>query len=318
MIKVRIYFLLFVSLGLVACGGHRTTKKTAVTPPNAAVVQQKQAPSQAQASATNKQGGYYLDDGPGDNPPSNIDGIPDAVPRKETLLVRSNKAYSALGKEYAPFPSYQPYKQQGIASWYGKRYHNNKTSSGEVYNMYGMSAAHTVLPIPSYARVTNVENGRSVIVKINDRGPFRGGRLIDLSYAAAYKLRLIEKGSGTVEVEAIDPNQLQDIPLPDVKKIEAAKAESIVKLPLDAGSKNVGMPNFYVQTGAFRTESNADRLIKKLIAMDMIGDAGVGSMLYNDGLYRVRLGPYSSRQEAATMAAEIRKKLSLYTLIVNQ
>ncbi|HEX5539051.1 MAG TPA: septal ring lytic transglycosylase RlpA family protein, partial [Methylophilaceae bacterium] len=177
---------------LTACGGGGNVKPETSKPGTS-----KQAPAP-------KSGGYYLDDGPGDNPPPNIDSIPDAVPHAEPLLPRANLPYSALGKRYTPDTEYKPYKERGIASWYGKRYHGQKTSSGEVYDMYGMSAAHPTLPLPSYARVTNPANGRSVIVRINDRGPFHDNRLIDLSYAAAYKLRLLDSGSGEVIVEAID------------------------------------------------------------------------------------------------------------------
>jgi len=150
-------------------------------------------------------GGYYLDDGPGSNPPPDIDRIPDATPRAEPLRVASMRPYVVNGKEYTPMTSLQPYRARGIASWYGRRYHGKPTSSGEPYDMYAMTAAHPILPIPSYVRVTNVLNGRSVVVRINDRGPFLDNREIDLSYTAAYKLGIIVYGSGMVEVESIIP-----------------------------------------------------------------------------------------------------------------
>ena len=152
-----------------------------------------------------KKGGYYKDDGPHDNPPANLDRVPDAVPRNEPLNRFANRPYSALGRDYVPLTRVQPFSQRGMASWYGKRYHGQKTSSGEVYDMYQMTAAHPTLPIPSYARVTNVKNGKSVVVRINDRGPFRSSRVIDLSYVAAYKLGYIQAGEATVEVESISP-----------------------------------------------------------------------------------------------------------------
>jgi rare lipoprotein A len=151
-----------------------------------------------------QKGGYYKDDGPGDRVPANV---ADAVPRAEPLHRFANRPYKALGKEYVPLTSLQPFRQRGMASWYGKRYHGRKTSSGEIYDMYAMSAAHPTLPIPSYARVTNLANGRSVVVRINDRGPFHAARVIDVSYAAAHKLGFIQAGAAQVEVESILPGK---------------------------------------------------------------------------------------------------------------
>src|SRR5262245_8916483 len=151
-----------------------------------------------------QKGGYYKDDGPGDKVPANV---PDAVPRVEPLHKFANRPYVAMGKEYVPMTSVQPFRQRGMASWYGKRYHGNKTSSGEIYDMYAMSGAHPTLPIPSYARVTNVASGKSVVVRINDRGPFHSARIIDLSYAAAHKLGIVGAGAAQVEVESIVPGK---------------------------------------------------------------------------------------------------------------
>jgi rare lipoprotein A len=148
-----------------------------------------------------------LDDGPPERPPADLDRVVDAVPRIEPLHKYANRPYNALGRDYVPMTSLQPFRQRGMASWYGKRYHGQKTSSGEVYDMYAMTAAHPTLPIPSYARVTNVANGSSVVVRINDRGPFRGTRIIDVSYVAAHKLGFIQAGQAQVEVEAIVPGR---------------------------------------------------------------------------------------------------------------
>jgi rare lipoprotein A len=150
-------------------------------------------------------GRYYLDDGPGDNPPADLDSIPDAMPKLEPLHRGATRPYNVMGRDYVPMTTLARYKARGTATWYGRRYHGKPTSSGEPYDMYAMTAAHTTLPIPSYARVTNLANGKSVIVRINDRGPFVGERLIDLSYTAAYKLGLVKEGSGLVEVETILP-----------------------------------------------------------------------------------------------------------------
>jgi len=149
--------------------------------------------------------GDTRDDGPGGPLPSNPDSIADARPRSEPLNRGANSPYTALGRKYVPYQALTPYRQRGIATWYGRKFHGKPTSSGERYDMYAMTAAHTILPIPSYARVTNLSNGRSVVVRVNDRGPFHAERIIDLSYAAAYKLGFVNAGSVWVEVEAILP-----------------------------------------------------------------------------------------------------------------
>jgi len=158
----------------------------------------------AACGSSPKKGGYYKDDGPEANP-KNVTNVADAKPRVEPLHRFANRPYEVFGKKYVPLAKVQPYHQRGIASWYGKRFHGQKTASGEIYDMYAMSAAHPILPIPSYVRVTHVKSGRQVIVRINDRGPFHSGRVIDLSYAAAHRLGLIGGGSGEVEIEAIVP-----------------------------------------------------------------------------------------------------------------
>jgi len=158
-------------------------------------------------AAAPRSGGYYKDDGPGEKPPANLDQIADAQPKSEPLHRYANRPYQVFGKEYVPLAFVQPYRQRGMASWYGKKFHGQRTASGETYDMYAMSAAHPTLPIPSYARVTRVATGRSVIVRINDRGPFHQGRMIDLSYAAALKLGFAHLGSAEVELESIEPGQ---------------------------------------------------------------------------------------------------------------
>ena len=276
-------------------------------------------PDSSSGTTSSKSGGYYLDDGPGDNPPANIDGIPDATPRPEPLLARANKPYMALGKRYTPLTEYRPYKERGIATWYGKRYHGRKTSSGEVYDMYGMTGAHPTLPLPSYVRVTNPANGRSVIVRINDRGPFHDNRLIDLSYAAAYKLRLIEQGSGEVIVEAIDTRPKSPEQMPPVQaEMNAAPvpaaSPSPVPPPVSAEAPASGI---YVQVGAFRDQDNAQRLREKLQQNQLAENVALQSW-YNQGTYRVRLGPYSSRQDAEQAAARIKQALGTSAIVIYQ
>ena len=187
------------AMTLAGCGSltTRDTKPVARAPDT--------APSPGKP-ATPRAGGYYLDDGPGDNPPPDLDQIPDAVPKREPLHRGSMRPYTVMGQNYTPMTAVQPYKARGIASWYGRRYHGQKTSSGEIYDMYGMTAAHAVLPIPSYVRVANLQTNKSVVVRVNDRGPFHSDRLIDLSYTAAYKLGVLGGGRALVEVESIVPD----------------------------------------------------------------------------------------------------------------
>ena len=270
----------------------------------------KRTPPAPSKPPTTGDGGYYPGDGPHANPPSNIDAIPDAVPKKEALYKYSTKPYMALGKKYTPLPSGQNYKKQGIASWYGKLFHGNKTAMGEVYDMYSMTAAHTVLPLPSYVKVTNLENGRSVIVRVNDRGPFKHDREIDLSYAAAYKLRLIEKGSGLVEVESIDPNQFnqttQTTPPPAVN----APSQTVTSMPASSGQH-------YIQAGAFGEESNATALQKRIQNLNFEQSSKI-NRVYNNGLHRLIIGPYQTRQAAEQAANNIRDNLNISTIITTQ
>jgi len=153
-------------------------------------------------------GGYYQDDGPGDNPPPNLDQVPDAEVRNDPLSTRANRPYVVFGKTYTPITDNSPFTQIGVGSWYGKKFHGQRTSSGELYDMYKMTAAHPILPIPSYARLTNLVSGAQVVVRINDRGPFHSNRAIDVSYTAALKLGLLGKGSHELQIERILPEEI--------------------------------------------------------------------------------------------------------------
>lgn len=198
------YGILVFALFLTACGTrHPSSRGTAVD-------------GMVDGTVYGVGGGDYRRDGPHANPPANLDAIPDAVPRIEPLARGPNRPYVVMGKRYVPDVSGRPYRARGIASWYGRQFHGRPTSNGEIYNMYAMTAAHPTLPIPSYARVTNPRNGRSVIVRINDRGPFIAGRIIDLSYVAAYKLGTLQHGTGEVIVERIMPEEIRrGVPAPD-------------------------------------------------------------------------------------------------------
>ena len=171
-------------------------------------------------------GSYYLDDGPPAVTPQDIQNIPDARPKREPLRASAMKPYTALGMRFVPMTRLEVYRARGHASWYGKRYHGQLTASGEPYDMLAMTAAHPTLPIPSYARVTNLANQRSVIVRVNDRGPFHVGRLIDLSYAAASKLDLVRIGGGEVEVQLIIPDEHAVAAQPDEHRLQLGAYQS--------------------------------------------------------------------------------------------
>ena len=266
------------------------------------------------APTQHKPGGYYEDDGPSANTPDNLGGVPDAVPRWEPLNRGNTRPYEVLGKRYVPFTAHQPYRERGIASWYGKKFHGNKTANGERYDMFAMSAAHTRLPLPSYARVTNLANGRSVVVRVNDRGPFHAGRIIDLSYAAAHKLDLIGRGSGEVIVEAIIPGteaagsyaQAGAPPAP-------IRPDALATLAGETGSTPISdnaSPGYYVQLGAFGNPDNAVSLRSHLAReLDWL-DRPVG-VFRGDGVHRVQVGPYGQRGDAEQMARRIGEALGV-------
>jgi rare lipoprotein A len=309
MILIRLFILFFLSSFLIGCAEYNARPSSA-TP--------------AAQSNAKKPGGYYLDDGPGDHPPADIYAIPDAVPRVEPLLARANKPYIALGNGYKPMTQFMPYKKSGIASWYGRRYHGQKTSTGEVYDMYGMTGAHTVLPLPSYVRVTNPANQKSVIVRINDRGPFHSDRLIDLSYAAAYKLGILGKGSGLVEVEAIDARNFVAnkavVKVADAKDLGDVEIKPLVQDRLTATAiekTTASESGIFVQVGVFKSSENAGGLSKKILDQNLVENAPVNSW-YNQGVYRVRIGPYANRADADRVAMKIKDSLGLNTYIIVQ
>jgi rare lipoprotein A len=184
---------------------------------------------------------FYGEDGPPEHVSSELLSTPDAVPRNEPLNPFANRPYVALGRTFVPFTTDAPFHQRGVASWYGRQFQGNRTASGERYDMFAMTAAHPTLPIPSYARVTRTDNGRSVIVRINDRGPFLRGRIIDLSYAAAARLGLAGPGSGEVEVDRILPMQASAAPTPSPSP--AARASGEINPSAAAGARGeIGPP----------------------------------------------------------------------------
>lgn len=244
------------------------------------------------AATAKKPGGYYLDDGPHDILPANLDAVPDAVPRAEPLHRFANRTYVALGKPYTPQTERPTRAEEGLASWYGRRFHGKKTASGELYDMYAMTAAHPTLPIPSYARVTALNNGKSVVVRINDRGPFHSNRVIDLSYTAAHKLGYVGMGSTRVRVESLDPATYD------------TQGEAI------AGG-------VYLQLGAFSREDNARALLDRVrSALELGGEQT--RLVLTGTLHRVQIGPYGSDEAAQSDRARVRERLQLNAVLVRR
>lgn len=256
-----------------------------------------------------KGGGYYKDDGPGANPPANLAEIPDAVPKWEPLHRYANDKYKVMGKEYLPLSPERGYKAKGLASWYGRKFHGKATSSGEPYDMYAMSAAHATLPLPSYAKVTNLDNGKSIIVRVNDRGPFHEGRIIDLSYTAAYKLDIL-KGVTPVEVEAVLPEtaptsftaQAED----DFNPLASPKP-AVAEAPAPKPAPGSAV---YLQLGAFSNPATADGILAKATAKLSKGFPGVMRLEVN-GLYKVQAGPFSSHEEADRASERVLGELGI-------
>ncbi|TAK70555.1 MAG: septal ring lytic transglycosylase RlpA family protein [Betaproteobacteria bacterium] len=249
-------------------------------------------------------GGYYKDDGPDGAPPVDLEAIADAQPKPEPLHPHANEPYVVFGKEYLPEKEFSAHRKQGTASWYGRKFHGQRTWSGEIYDMYAMSAAHPTLPVPSYARVTNLQNGKSAVVRINDRGPFSSGRMMDLSFAAAYKLGFAESGIAAVEVEAI------------VLAESAPPAEAPVAtepaIPVTAETAGI-----YLQLGAFSARANAESFRQK-IQKELSWLGQPVQIQVSSKLFRLHLGPYRSRKEANAIAEKIRAELDFKPLLVNK
>lgn len=282
--KISLLFVLMVTV-LGGCAGlpkNPAQPPVVVTNPTAVLT-----PPSKEAAHRSHGGGYYLDDGPGANPPANIDAIPDAVPKIEPLRKASNQPYVALGKAYTPSTTLLPYHETGLASWYGRRFNGHSTSSGETYDMYAMTAAHCTLPIPSYARVTAVSTGKTVIVRINDRGPFHSQRIIDLSYTAAHKLGLVQGGSGMVEVSAITPADI-------------SKGRDL----------NDSSHGIFLQLGSFDRHENAEHMLADAATRLDKGSTAL-VILDHEAHYRVALGPYTDADSAEQAEKEIEQRMNL-------
>jgi rare lipoprotein A len=255
-------------------------------------------------------GGYYQDDGPSDNPPPDLASVADAEPKDEPLQRLANQSYEVMGNRYVPDISNKPYKAQGLASWYGRKFHGKKTSSGEPYDMYAMTAAHRTLPIPSYARISNVKTGKSVVVRINDRGPFHPDRLIDLSHTAALKLGLLGQGSALVEVERVFA---ADNRVATSTVSRAAEPPAPTALAITSPSAS-DAPRLFLQLGAFETQANAEAFRDKLQQQLNWLNESI-RILPRGSLFSVRLGPYATRVEAGAIAEKIRATLDLAPLV---
>jgi rare lipoprotein A len=273
------------------------------------------APSPGVATPANAPASrYYKDDGPGDNVPANLDAIPDATPRREPINRFASRPYTVLGRDYVPATELKPYRERGVASWYGRKFHGQKTAIGETYDMYAMTAAHPTLPLPSYARVTNVATGQSVVVRVNDRGPFLHDRIIDLSYAAAQRIGVAQKGSGEVIVEAVIPGDT--VIATALPPVASALTEPMVQpapSPRDDASSPVlpaGGGRFVVQLGAFRDYANAQNFLTR--ARDQVSAiAGEPRVSQYNGLWRVYVGPYGSAADARKMGEQLYAALGI-------
>jgi len=315
----QLAILILATLTLAACGS--APQRVVETRGTPAPVEDRLVGTAAEASAESAEpatitpetpgGGYLAGDGPGANAPARIDEIPDAVPSNEPLHRYANRPYVALGKTYKPLTKIGDFKERGVASWYGKKFHGQRTSSGEVYDMYAMTAAHPTLPIPSYVRVTNAANQKSVVVRINDRGPFLHGRVLDLSYTAAHKLGIIGNGSAEIEIESL---------VPGATTATIAPAEPVQIQPLETveTAANNAPPtvesNVYLQLGAFKSQDAAETFMAKMRA-DLAGIGKLINLFIKDGLVRVHVGPYASQNEARSSAESLQGKLGFKPML---
>ena len=270
--------------------------------------------------SASKRGGYYANDGPPDRAPSDLGETPDAEPRVEPFLARANRPYTALGRSYTPLTSDVPFRQKGLASWYGKQFHGNRTASGEIYDMFAMTAAHPTLPIPSYVRVVNPRNGKAVIVRVNDRGPFKNDRIIDLSYGAATKLGIAGAGTGEVEVERLTFTQIAS---GDWRR-GAGQAARVGQSPMasmpappPASPTTAGSmaTRWSVQVGAFADQANAEELARRVATVlgfaegDLPGNPSDARIERHDNAFRVLVGVLPDRASALALAQQLERVL---------
>lgn len=240
--------------------------------------------------------------------PPDIAAIPDAVPRIEPRSLLGNPPfYEVAGRRYVVLPSAAGYVERGIASWYGPQFHGLRTATGEPYDMFAMTAAHKTLPLPCYARVTNLANGRSVVVRINDRGPFVGDRIIDLSYTAAAKLGMIRTGTAFVQVETLSPAPSPAVPLPVSTPTVAAAALGPSRVPPLDSSQIAALPPssvFFIQVGAFAAADHAQHVAERLRAAGLPKVFTLAPDAHHR-LLRVRIGPVATVQQFDALIARL-------------
>jgi rare lipoprotein A len=286
------------------------------------------APTSSAPAPTPRGGGYYQDDGPPAQVPGDLSKVPDAVPRVEPPHRYANRPYTALGRSYTPLTGDAPLRQRGLASWYGRQFHGNRTSSGELYDMFAMSAAHPTMQIPSYARVTHLRTGVSVIVRVNDRGPFKDNRIIDLSYAAAVRLGYIGTGTAEVEVERITnadiaagrccgpaPAALAAAPSPQV-----SEPVTVVAVPESPSAPTVAA-RWSVQVGAFAQAANAAALRERVAVLleqsaeaDLAGPERMPRVEQDGAVHRVLVGAFAERGAAQQFAVLLERLLARETV----
>lgn len=311
---IRVHVGLVVLLVLAGCAGAPKVRKDvpALPSPVPSPVPAPQAKVPAPPATTPRRGGYYEDDGPGETIPPGLERTPDAVVRDEPPHRYANSPYEVFGERYAPISANTPYRAQGVASWYGRKFHGKATASGEIYDMFQMTAAHPILSIPSYVRVTNVSNGKSVVVRVNDRGPFHSDRIIDLSYTAALKLGFVDRGSTQVQVELL---RSQDQAIATGARV--ASTMQTANIPARAATalpETRDRQGIFLQLAAFGSQASAERF-RLYLEQRMAGLAQSTNVLQQGGLFRVRAGPYVSRGEAKSAAQRIGQRLQLDPIV---
>lgn len=294
-----------ICLGLIGCASKSPSKQTAASKP----------------------GVYYKDDGPPAALPADIDRIADAIPRDEPLHRFANRPYNVFGVNYTPMTTLASFTERGIASWYGRKFHGQKTAIGETYDMFAMSAAHPTAPLPSFARVTSVKSGKSIIVRVNDRGPFHANRIVDLSYAAAHRLGVAQAGSGEVVFELLAPPFTPRAGSETVATATTAPPNTSAReqLPVSSDGSNESAaarfapenkPNqqFFVQLGAFGNFTNAQsfqgRMNDELVVNAVVRQVGA--------LFRVQIGPFASMAAAQSAREAAQQRLGVALPIITE
>lgn len=266
--------------------------------------------------------------------PADLATLPDPVPRVEPIIQGGpNKPYEVLGQSYVPVTQDLPWREEGLASWYGTKFHGRRTASGEMFSMYGLTAAHRTLPIPSYVRVRNLKTDRAIIVRVNDRGPFHASRVIDLSYAAAVKLGVDKAGQAPVEVTRLTFDDIQrgvwEDPAPDVSVMSVSEPPVIVaekvldpalQLPRSTPAARAHTPaqrGFYVQLAALRQREGVDRLQRR-VSGELANLWPLLAVFHESSLYKLKIGPYASRPDAEFAAKKAREVLQLTPIVVER